>query len=195
MHASASPLPSAVGFSYTDNPAGLIHNDSSTAADNLAAVLKCEESQWSNCAARGRSLETPCCPFRFPRAVFEGFPELRANPFWVAGESYGEGIPSCCLRSRASDASGVFACSGDLRADPLVRDLREQPGGCEPEGQHRRRLCRQRLPRQRRRDVLQRPALVSDPPTPRACARRARGDTPPPPSPARPSSCASQERL
>jgi len=51
--------PAGVGFSYTNDPAGLTHNDSSTAADNLAAVL----------------------------AFFEGFPELRANPFWVTGES------------------------------------------------------------------------------------------------------------
>jgi carboxypeptidase C (cathepsin A) len=52
--------PAGVGFSYADFPSGLVHNDSSTAIDNLNAVLY----------------------------FFAGFPELAKNDFYISGESY-----------------------------------------------------------------------------------------------------------
>jgi hypothetical protein len=52
--------PAGVGFSYCDTPDGCVHNDTATAADNL------------------KSLEI----------FFAGFPEYKANDFWITGESY-----------------------------------------------------------------------------------------------------------
>lgn len=52
--------PAGVGFSYADTPAGLRHNDTSTAADNYAAV----------------------------QAFFAKFPEYKSNEFFISGESY-----------------------------------------------------------------------------------------------------------
>lgn len=52
--------PAGVGFSYADSAAGLVHNDSSTANDNLAAVQQ----------------------------FFSGFPEFQQNDLYIAGESY-----------------------------------------------------------------------------------------------------------
>lgn len=52
--------PACVGFSYADELRGCIHNDTGTAADNLAAILL-----W-----------------------FQGFPEFKGNDFWISGESY-----------------------------------------------------------------------------------------------------------
>jgi serine carboxypeptidase-like clade 1 len=63
--------PAGVGFSYADTDAGTHHNDTSTAADNFAAV-----------------------------AMFlKGFPELASNDFYVAGESYaGAYVPMLALQ-------------------------------------------------------------------------------------------------
>ena len=53
--------PACVGFSYADDPnGGCRHNDTGTAADNLAAVI-----QW-----------------------FSKYPEYQKNDFWITGESY-----------------------------------------------------------------------------------------------------------
>jgi len=52
--------PAGVGFSYCDTPGGLIANDTTNAADNLAAVT----------------------------AFFAGFPEYSSNEFFITGESY-----------------------------------------------------------------------------------------------------------
>ena len=59
--------PAGVGFSYADTPAGTHHNDTSTAADNLAAY----------------------------EVFFKAYPEYATQPFWITGESYaGIYIPS-----------------------------------------------------------------------------------------------------
>jgi serine carboxypeptidase-like clade 2 len=61
--------PACVGFSYADasNPNGCTHNDTSTAADNLAAL----------------------------QVWFTGFHEFAPNDFWISGESYaGVYVPS-----------------------------------------------------------------------------------------------------
>jgi carboxypeptidase C (cathepsin A) len=59
--------PAGVGFSYADTPAGTSHNDTSTAADNLAAL----------------------------EVFFAAYPEYSTQPFWITGESYaGIYIPS-----------------------------------------------------------------------------------------------------
>lgn len=60
--------PACVGFSYADRPVlGCIHNDNSTAADNLEAV----------------------------KAWYTLFPEYATNALWLAGESYaGIYVPS-----------------------------------------------------------------------------------------------------
>ena len=56
-----------MGFSYADDLRGCIHNDTGTAADNFAAI----------------------------QAWFAGFPEYKANDFWISGESYaGIYVPS-----------------------------------------------------------------------------------------------------
>ena len=48
--------PACVGFSYSDSPnTGCSHNDTSTAIDNLAAVV----------------------------AFFKAYPEFSTNPFWI----------------------------------------------------------------------------------------------------------------
>lgn len=52
--------PAGVGFSYADTPAGLVHNDSTSAADAAAAIS----------------------------SFFAGYPEYRANDFFLSGESY-----------------------------------------------------------------------------------------------------------
>ena len=52
--------PAGVGYSYADTPAGLVHNDTTTAADNLAAL----------------------------QLFFKGFPEYAANDLYLSGESY-----------------------------------------------------------------------------------------------------------
>ena len=52
--------PAGVGFSYADTPAGTVHNDTGTAADNYAAVAQ----------------------------FLKGFPELATNDLYIAGESY-----------------------------------------------------------------------------------------------------------
>jgi carboxypeptidase C (cathepsin A) len=52
--------PAGVGFSYADTPSGTVHNDTSTAIDNLASLL----------------------------ALYEKFPEWKRLPFWISGESY-----------------------------------------------------------------------------------------------------------
>ena len=49
--------PACVGFSYADELAGCIHNDSTTAADNLKALV----------------------------AFYEGYPEFQSNPLWITG--------------------------------------------------------------------------------------------------------------
>lgn len=53
--------PAGVGFSYADSPAGLMHNDTSTAEDAYAAVMD----------------------------FFAGYPEYKNNDFYIAGESCG----------------------------------------------------------------------------------------------------------
>ena len=59
--------PAGVGFSYCATPAGCSHTDTSTAADNLAALV----------------------------SFFAAYPEYAANAFWIAGESYaGVYVPS-----------------------------------------------------------------------------------------------------
>ena len=52
--------PCGVGFSYCDSAAGLRHNDTSTAGDNLAALV----------------------------AFYTAFPELYSSPLYITGESY-----------------------------------------------------------------------------------------------------------
>ena len=52
--------PAGVGFSYCQTNAGCDHTDTSTAKDNLAAVI----------------------------SFFAAYPELAGNDFWIAGESY-----------------------------------------------------------------------------------------------------------
>jgi serine carboxypeptidase-like clade I len=59
--------PAGVGYSYCSDPAGCSHTDTSTADDNLAALLD----------------------------FFGKYPELKNNNFWIAGESYaGIYVPS-----------------------------------------------------------------------------------------------------
>ena len=59
--------PAGVGFSYADAPSGTHHNDTSTAADNLAAF----------------------------EVFFAAYPEYSTQDFWITGESYaGIYIPS-----------------------------------------------------------------------------------------------------
>ena len=59
--------PSGVGFSYCETPAGCQHTDTSTAVDNLAAMV----------------------------SFFKAFPEFAKNDFWLSGESYaGVYVPS-----------------------------------------------------------------------------------------------------
>lgn len=59
--------PAGVGFSYCEKASGCTHSDTSTAADNLAALVD----------------------------FFSKFPEFRSNPFWISGESYaGIYVPS-----------------------------------------------------------------------------------------------------
>ena len=52
--------PACVGFSYAEKLIGCAHNDNSTAADNMEALLE----------------------------FYRLFPELGANPLWLSGESY-----------------------------------------------------------------------------------------------------------
>jgi len=52
--------PAGVGFSYCETAAGCAHTDTSSAVDNLAAVVD----------------------------FYSKFPELSANELWIAGESY-----------------------------------------------------------------------------------------------------------
>lgn len=59
--------PAGVGYSYCDTPDGCSHTDTSTAQDNLAALV----------------------------SFFAAYPELQGNPFWISGESYaGIYVPS-----------------------------------------------------------------------------------------------------
>ena len=72
--------PAGVGFSYANTIAGTVHNDSSTAQDNLNAVL----------------------------AFFAGFPEYKNNKFWVTGESYaGIYVPTLSYAIYESNVAGV----------------------------------------------------------------------------------------
>jgi serine carboxypeptidase-like clade 2 len=59
--------PSGVGFSYCESETGCQHTDTSTAQDNLQSIL----------------------------SFFAAYPELKANDYWIAGESYaGIYVPS-----------------------------------------------------------------------------------------------------
>lgn len=66
--------PAGVGFSYADFPSGLVHNDSSTAADNLNALIY----------------------------FFANFPEYAQNDLYISGESYA-GIYVPMLASDVTD--------------------------------------------------------------------------------------------
>jgi hypothetical protein len=84
--------PAGVGFSYAETEAGLKHNDTSTAIDAYAALGQ----------------------------FFEGFPEYKANEFFIAGESYaGMYVPTLALQvlehnEQAEDQSQQINLKGIL---------------------------------------------------------------------------------
>ena len=61
--------PAGVGFSYSDNTTDYITGDDQTAADTYTALQE----------------------------FFKAFPSLRANDFWITGESYGGSRTQCCF--------------------------------------------------------------------------------------------------
>ena len=90
--------PAGVGFSYADTPAGTAHNDTSTAADNLASL----------------------------EVFFAAFPEYSTQPFWITGEScellrrarsrgHARALPLARCRGRI-----VHVLPRPQRADPLT---------------------------------------------------------------------------
>ena len=69
-----------MGFSTASSPDGCTHNDTSTAVDNLAAVL----------------------------AWYKLFPEYATNDFWISGESYaGVYIPMLAYNVYKSNQAGL----------------------------------------------------------------------------------------
>lgn len=77
--------PAGVGFSYADEPAGLNHNDTSTAADNFAALQQ----------------------------FYMKFPEYAKNDLFISGESYaGMYVPTLALEvlkhnDKVGEAAGM----------------------------------------------------------------------------------------
>ena len=57
-HVAFIDSPAGVGYSYSDSPQGLVHNDTSTAEDNYATVM----------------------------AFFKAYPELANRDVWITGE-------------------------------------------------------------------------------------------------------------
>lgn len=86
--------PAGVGFSYCDTAAGCSHTDTSTANDNLQAVI----------------------------SFFTAYPELAGNDFWISGESYaGIYVPSLAYAiynynvknpSKAINLKGILVGNG-----------------------------------------------------------------------------------
>ena len=70
--------PAGVGFSYCDSAAGCRHSDTSTAQDNLAALLS-----W-----------------------FAAFPALAGRKFWISGESYAVSAAAGAHGARRARAPG-----------------------------------------------------------------------------------------